>query len=377
MVEASILEEVGRLRTVDYPEPGVEKNGILLKMELCGVCGTDIHLYAGNMRVPYPVILGHEFVGRIEELGSEAAGMEVRGIELSEGDLVTVVPGTNAFCGTCYYCRFMPHKPTYCINRRVLGVNITSADPPHLLGGWAEKIYVDAEHWWVYKVPEEVPPEVAVLTEPMAVSSRAVERSFVPGIPSHGEGFGPGSTMVVQGVGPIGLLAIATARISGAGVIAAIDMVDDRLRMAEELGANHVIDMRILRSTEERVGEVQRITHGLGADVVIECTGVPSALPEGIRMVRRGGKYIEVGHYTDPGDVEVNPHTICMKDMDILGSWAYPPTQFATALELMRMSIDDLPLDRIITHRFGVGDAERAIETIRAQEGIKIAIAGD
>ena len=86
---------------------------MLLEMRLCGVCGTDIHLYGGNMRIPFPVIPGHEFVGRIKELGEGAESLEVKGQPLTEGDLVTVVPGTNAFCGTCYFCRFMPHKPTY------------------------------------------------------------------------------------------------------------------------------------------------------------------------------------------------------------------------------------------------------------------------
>jgi len=174
MVKASVLEGVGRLVTQDYPKPEVGENAILMRMELCGVCGTDIHLYGGKMKIPFPVIPGHEFVGRVEDLGGGADGLEVKGQSLSEGDLITVVPGTNAFCGTCYFCRFMPHKPTYCTNRRVMGVNMSSRDPPHLQGGWAEHIYVDAGHWWVYKVPEGLPPEVAVLAEPMAVSTRAL-----------------------------------------------------------------------------------------------------------------------------------------------------------------------------------------------------------
>jgi L-iditol 2-dehydrogenase len=294
MVVAAILENVEKLRIVDYPEPQVESNGILLKTELCGVCGTDMHLYGGNMAIPFPVIPGHEFVGTIEEIGEAARDMEVKGQPLSEGDRITVVPGTNRFCGDCYFCRFMPHKPTLCTNRRVLGVNMTSAEPPHLLGGWAEKIYIDAERFWVYKVPDEVPPEVAVLTEPMAVSSRAFERAYAPGLPTFGEGFGVGGTVAVQGAGAIGLLTVATAKLAGAGKIISIDMVDERLEMAERLGADHIVDMRAFKTPEERVGEVLKLTGGLGADVVVECVGVPAAVPEGINMTRRGGKYVEV-----------------------------------------------------------------------------------
>ena len=233
---------------------------------------------------------------------------------------------------------------------------------------------MDAAHYWVYKVPKGVPTEVAVLVEPMAVSSRAMERAYSPGVPTSGEGFGPGDSVVVQGAGPIGLLAIATARIAGAGKIIAVDMVDERMEIAESLGADHIIDMRSFTDLDSRVEEVKRLTSGLGADVVIECAGVPAAFAEGIELTRRGGRFVEVGHYTDPGNVEVNPHTICMKDIDILGSWAYPPTQFDTALQLLKRGMDNLPLADVITHKFSVTDAEKSIETVKSRKGIKMAI---
>jgi L-iditol 2-dehydrogenase len=376
MVKAAVLENVGKIIVYNYPEPKVEENGILLKMELCGVCGTDMHLYAGKMDIPFPVIPGHEFVGTILEVGEKAKEMEVKGQSLTVGDLVTVVPGTNRFCGECYFCRFMPHKPTLCTDRKVMGVNMTSQDEPHLNGGWAEKIYIDAEHFWVYKIPSEVPAEIAVLTEPMAVSSRALERAYAPGLPTYREGFGVGNSVVIQGAGAIGLLAVATAKIAGAGNIISIDMVDERLKMAKAVGATHIIDMRIYDSTEKRVEEVRRLTKGLGGDVVMECVGVPAAVPEGIDMTRRGGKFIELGHYTNPGPVLINPHVICNKDMDILGSWAYPPTQFATALELMRQSVDSLPLNKIITNKYKINEVQQAVDDVKARKGIKMAIKG-
>jgi L-iditol 2-dehydrogenase len=376
MVKAAILEDIHKLCVVDYPEPTVKSNGILMRMELCGICGTDMHLYEGNMKIPFPVIPGHEWVGVIEEIGEKAKGYEVRGQPLDLGDRIIVVPGTNKYCGECYFCRFMPHKPTLCTARKVMGVNMTSADSPHLLGGWAEKIYVNAEKFWVYKVPEEVKPEVAVLSEPMAVSSRAIERAYAPGLPTFGEGFGVGQSVVVQGAGAIGLLAIATAKLGGAGKIISVDMVDERLVMAEKLGADHIIDIKQHQSSEARVKEVQRLTNGLGGDVVIEAVGVPTAVPEGIDMTRRGGKFVEVGHYTDPGSVLINPHIICNKDMDILGSWTYPPTQFGTVLELMRLAVDRLPLDEIVTHKYKVPEAQKAIDTLKVRQGIKHALVG-
>ena len=215
-----------------------------------------------------------------------------------------------------------------------------------------------------------------MLSEPMAVSSRALERSYAPGLPTFGEGFGFGQSIVVQGAGAIGLLAVATAKLAGAGKIISVDMVDERLKMAEDLGADHVVDMRNYSTADERVDEVRKLTNGLGGDVVIEAVGVPAAVPEGIDMTRRGGKFVEVGHYTNPGPVLVNPHTICNKDMDILGSWTYPPTQFGTVLELMKLSIDRLPLDKIVTHKYKVIDAQKSIDTLKERKGIKHALMG-
>jgi len=374
MVKAAVLEGVGKLTINDYPKPRVTEGGILLKMEMCGVCGTDIHIYDGKMKVPYPVILGHEFVGRIEEIDDNARKMEVKGQPLNEDDLVSVVPGTNRFCGTCQFCRFVPQRPSLCINRRAMGVNQSATNPPHLLGGWAEYIYVDAAHYWVYKVPEEVPAKVAVLSEPMAVSSRAIERAYEPGLPSINEGFGLGKSVVIQGAGPIGLLAVASAKLAGAGKIIAIDMIDEKLKMAEKMGADYLIDMRVHKTRQDRVKELMRLTNGIGADVVVECAGIPSAFAEGIDLTRRGGRFVEVGHYTDPGNVEVNPHIICNKDMDILGSWTYPPTQFNTALELFRMSRGKIPLEELITHQFKVSEAQKAIDTSKSRQGLKLVI---
>jgi L-iditol 2-dehydrogenase len=206
----------------------------------------------------------------------------------------------------------------------------------------------------------------------MAVSSRAFERAYSPGLPTFGEGYGLGDSVVVQGAGAIGLLTIATAELAGAGNIVSIDMVDERLKMAEKLGADHIIDMRQHKSMKERVEQVYHLTDGLGADVVVECVGAPQAVPEGINMTRRGGKFVEVGHYTDPGDVLINPHTIYNKDMDILSSWAYPPTQFSTIIELMRFSLDRIPLDQIVTHQYLVSETQKAIYNLKKERVLKI-----
>ncbi len=373
-IKAAVLKGAKKIEIMKFDKPEAKKDGILIRTEICGVCGTDIHIYEGRMTVPYPIIPGHEFLGKIEEIGEIARTLEVKGLTLTEGDLITVVPGTNLFCGKCYYCRFVPHKPNLCTNRRAYGVTMSCKEPPHLFGGWSEYVYIDPVHFWVYKLPDDMPPEVAVLIEPMAVASRALERAFEPGLPSAREGFSPGRSIAIQGAGPIGLLVIASAKIAGAGKIIAIDMADERLKMAQKLGADHTINLKEMDKPEERIEMVKKLTHGLGADVVFECAGVPTAFPEGIEMTRDGGRYVEVGHYVDSGGVEIHPHRICRKDIDVLGSWVYPPTQFETVINLLHLYFDRIPFKELVTHKFKIEEAEKAIMTLKKHEGLKVTI---
>ena len=154
----------------------------------------------------------------------------------------------------------------------------------------------------MFKVSEGIREELRVLTEPVAVATRAVERAHAPGVPQVGAGYGIGNSVAVLGCGPIGLLVIAVLRSTGAGTIIATDIVDSRLDMAKNMGADVVINVGET-SPEQRLEQVQDLTSGAGADIVIECAGLPGVFAEAIDLVRRGGKVIEVGHYTDSGSV--------------------------------------------------------------------------
>ena len=148
-----------------------------------------------------------------------------------------------------------------------------------------------------------------------------------------GQDYGIGNSVAVLGCGPIGLLVIAVLRSTGAGTIIATDIVDSRLDMAKNMGQMSS-SMLVETSPEQRLEQVQDLTNGAGADIVIECAGLPSVFAEAIDLVRRGGKVIEVGHYTDSGSVSVRPHQICNKDLDICGVWrihrsnSRPPSTF-------------------------------------------------
>jgi L-iditol 2-dehydrogenase len=194
------------------------------------------------------------------------------------------------------------------------------------------------------------------------------------GIPYAWDGFGVGKTVVIQGLGPIGILTAAAAKSSGARKIIGIEGVDLRIKLAQKFGVDHIIDLKTFAKPEERINEVRRLTGGLGGDVVIELAGVPTAFHEGIEMTRRGGKYVEIGHFTDVGTIPVNPQHIAFRDLDIFGVWAYPPTVLKEAISLLEMTIDAFPYKELVTHKFPLTETEKALITSRNKECCKALI---
>ncbi|MFN4132876.1 MAG: zinc-binding dehydrogenase [Candidatus Hadarchaeales archaeon] len=361
MARAAVATGVGVIEIKDFEAPKAGEGCLLIRIKACGVCGTDVHIFRGHRKVPFPLILGHEFSGVVEEIGEKASSrLHISGGELKVGEKVTVVPGVP--CGRCYYCKNFPESPNLCQNRLIYGGNRPATAPPYFYGGFAEYIYVEPGAW-VYKLPKEMPVEIGALAEPAAVSTRALSRATgVLGKASK-------ATVVVQGLGAIGLLAVAAAKVSGAKMVIGVDQVDQRLEMAQKMGADEVIDMKECQTSEERVKRVMELTEGIGSDITIECAGVPAAFREGIEFTRRGGKYVEVGHFADPGGVEIRPHQICFRDMDVLGSWVYPMWQFSDSLKLLASG--RFPFEEMFTHRFKVEETQQAIETAARGECIK------
>ncbi|MBD3181725.1 zinc-binding dehydrogenase [Candidatus Poribacteria bacterium] len=368
-VNAVVLKEPGILEMQQFPKPHIDKESILLKVDSVGVCGSDKHAYLGHSKLNFPVILGHEIVGTIEKLGAKAQEcMSVMGGTLAEGDKLALVPSSQS-CGKCYNCINTPHRTALCTGRSVYGFT-NCEEPPHLFGGFSEYIYTHPRSW-VFKLPDAVlDKDIGVLAEPMAVATRAVEKALSPGIPHIGEGYGIGKTVAVLGSGPIGLLVIAVLRSTGAGKIVATDLSESRLKMAEKMGATHTI--KVDGKADERLQEVMDITDGVGPEIVFECAGVPSVFKESLDMVSRGGKVIEVGHYTDPGDIDINPHLICKKDMDIIGTWAYPQIQFKAAIAAL--SQFSLPLDELITHRMPLDKVHDSLDILGKPGVLKVVI---
>src|SRR5207244_10768895 len=232
-------------------------------------------------------------------VGWDGTSPEFERVSLQVGDRVIV--GANVICGECYYCT---HDFPYYFCERIVdyGNNMTAAEPPHLFGGWSEYLYVVPGSFLV-RVPDDLPDDVAVLTEVMAVTvglDRAKQFSAVPN-----ESFRFDDTVVVLGVGPLGMCFLMKARMLGAGTIVAVDLSDYRLNFAKRLGADHVINAGTT-SLAERLEIVRNLTHGRGADMVIECAGVPQAIPEALEMLRLGGLLLEAGNFSDLGEVAIS-----------------------------------------------------------------------
>lgn len=342
------------MREIEVPEVGPRE--ILIRVELSGICGTDVHMYDGGIDLDFPVIPGHEFAGFIEEIGEERKH-DSKGEEISEGDAVTVVPGI--VCDECWYCNNVPTRPQACKNREIYGY-FNVDEPPYAHGGFSEYLVI-REKATFYKLPDGLDVELGALAEPLSVATHAFERSYAPGIPSAREGFGVGKSVAVQGAGPIGLLTIAAANLAGADTIIAIDPVDDRLELAKRFGANECISPDAHVDEDSLTRAVKDLTNGnVGPDVVIEAAGVPIALAQAIDFVRDGGTVVEVGHFAYNGEVEINPAQIVQKDINIAGSLVYPPNQFETSLSLLSQLEDEVPFKDLFNFRVSFDAAEEA-----------------
>lgn len=377
-VRAATLVAPRELEVREYPRPRVKDGGLLLRMRMSGICGTDKHSYQGYLRqysgsgaprvLPLPVIPGHENVGIVEELDPCDGFRDFYGNQLCVGDRVVVA--ANISCGHCYYCRHgFPYY--YCVHTIDYGNNLGAADPPHLFGGWAEYMYV-LPNSYLFKVPDDLPDEIAVLTELMALTSSLDKAKQFSAVSN--EGFRFGDTMVIQGAGPVGICHIAKARMLGAGNIIVMDHSGYRLEMAKKMGADVCIDLRS-SNRQERVAAVKDATCGRGADVVVECAGTPEAVSEGFEFVRLGGVYIELGNFVDVGPSLFNPHRdICSKNIRLLGVGGEELTAYGTSLQQLKRYRSSMPLAEIVSHEFALEDAMKALEVAMSDKSLKVVI---
>ncbi len=332
----------------ELSDPVLEEGSILLETIASEICGTDVHLFHGRLvGVPYPIVPGHVSVGRVLE--TRGISGDALGEPLGPGDLVTFYD-VHEVCNACYHCT-VAQQPNRCPSRRVYGITYSAHDGP--LGGWAERIYLKPGVR-VLKLPEELSADDVIGGGcGLFTGFAAVERC----------GLAMGDTVVVQGAGPVGLSAGAFAALRGARTVIVIGAPEARLELAKLLGADQVLPLSVSR--EERIETVRSLTSGLGADVVIEASGNPAAIPEGLDILRDGGTYAVGGHYTDTGTVEINPHIhINRRHANILGQWGTDFRHLVRALRLLSKYRDRLPFSRVIGARYGLEQADEALEAV-------------
>jgi threonine dehydrogenase-like Zn-dependent dehydrogenase len=359
MAQASVLERFeAPLQLREYPLPTKPEPGAaLVRTEMAGICGTDVHLWKGQLPITLPVIMGHETVGRIEQLG-EGLERDWNGKPLRVGDRVTWNSATS--CGQCYYCA-EKRQPTRCAQRRAYGIGYRCDQPPHFLGGYAKFHYLRPRAT-IFKLPDDLPNESLIGAGCALITAiHGVERT----------GIAWRDTVVVQGAGPVGISALAVAKDAGASQVIVIGGPKHRLEMARRFGADHIIDLEEVREAPARIEAVRQLTGGYGADAVLECVGIPSAVPEGMEMCRDGGKFLVLGHYCDAGSVSLNPHVITRKQLQVFGSWSSEPRHLKAAIEFLRARQREFPFHSMVTHRFSLEQANEALATTARWESAK------
>jgi L-iditol 2-dehydrogenase len=357
-VKAATLVAPHRLEVREYPLPAaLEPGAVLLRMLASGICGTDKHTYRGETEqyvgteyersTPFPIIQGHENLGVVEAIGDGGAPA-FDGTPLAAGD--RVVPAPNRACGRCRNClRGFP----YYLCRRIenYGNSLTCAEPPHLFGGWSEYLYL-RPGTAVFRVPEAVPDAVAVLTEIFAVT-HSLERAARLQSPN---GFRPGDTVAVIGVGPLGIAHALKAALMGAGRVIVVDRSDARRALAARLA-----DAIAVPASDDAPAAVRELCDGDGADVVVNASGFPGTFAQALAMVRDAGTIVEVGAFVDMGGETFNPAAVCGRSLAILGVGGEDLLAYPGTLALLDRHGARIPFGDIVSHRFAVADAPAAM----------------
>lgn len=346
----------------DVPDP--EPEAIIAQVIYGGICGTDVHLAHGNLPIPTPVVLGHEAVGRVWKLG-ERVTTDFTGTPLRESDLIAWA--SSIPCGRCYWC-VIEKERTLCADRKVYGINQRWDTWPRLSGGWAEYVYLQPGSA-VFRLPEGVTPE-------QVISLGCAGPTAVHGVLEI-TGITPGETVVVQGSGPVGIAAAMYAHLAGAGKVIIVGGPASRLELARELGVGDVhLDIFTVTDPAERIRQVLAVTPaGRGADAVLECTGVPEAVPEGFEYARRNGRYLVLGQYTDRGSTPINPHVITRKQLKVYGSWAFAEAHYYRYLQSLTQLAARFDLSRLITP-YPLAAANQALADVAAGNVMKAVLRG-
>lgn len=328
----------GNVEFCEKPMPVAGHGQVRIKVEAAGICGSDIHIFDSDTQIAMkpPVVIGHEFSGVIDEVGPNI-------IKFKCGDRVVPEP-TAEICGECLHCRTGNYN--LCQNRRVIGYSID--------GGFAQ--YCIVPDYRLHKIPDNVDFNSAALCEPLACCVHGVNE--LTGIASS-------DVVVVTGPGAIGLLAMQCAKAEGGYVIVSGTSADkDRLQIASQLGADMIVNIE----HEDLKQIIKDKTGGLGADVILECSGAPAAVSTGLEIVRRGGKYTQIGLFGKP--IQIDFEKIAYKEITVKGAISQKWTAWKKALGLLESG--KVVTKPLISDVLPLSSWQKGFEKHRNKNGLKI-----
>jgi L-iditol 2-dehydrogenase len=325
MVQAKLVgAEKIKLEKTSTPSPTSDE--VLIQVKVCGICGSDIHAYKG--RHPFihpPIVLGHEFSGVVSKIGSKVKG-------IWKGEKVTVEP--NIVCGECYNC--LHGRYNICLNLKVIGCVGHN-------GAFAEYIVVPQDK--VIKIPPGISWDEAAMIEPAAVAVHAVKKA----------GQRIGDRVVILGAGPIGLLVMQVAKLSGAKEVIITDLLDYRLKKARDLGAD-----RTINSSSENLVDLIKEDYGERIDLIYDCVSIEETVSQAIQIARKGTKILVVG--VPEGKIGVNLAYVQDRELELLGSLMYVREDFITALELIHQG--KIKVRPLVSHHFTLEEIDKAFQKI-------------
>lgn len=361
-VRAMVLEEFGQpLVLREFDVPALEPGAVLLRVRAAGICGSDLEIIRGDdPRVPLPLIPGHEAIGEIA--ATNGSRVDLFGEPLLEGDLVAFNRGLT--CGCCPAC-VIQQEPALCAERQTYGISVSSAEPPHLNGCYADMIYLRPQTELIKLPPDAEPYWLVGATCSGATAAHAIELSNVQ----------PADVVVIIGPGPLGLYAAAFAFQRGADQVIVIGTGRSprRLELAETFGCVPVSMMH--SSPEDRLELVRGYTHGCGAAVVVDCAGTADSVPEAISLVATGGTVTLPGAAIPVPGMALDPYVLSRRQIRLQGVWTSNVRHLHQALVLANSR--RYPLDALVTHVLPLEQANDGLELLRDKQAIKVVLSND
>ena len=348
----------------EFPIPELGDDDILVKVEGCGICGTDAHEFKRDPFSLIPVALGHEGTGEIVAMGKNVK-VDTAGTPVKVGDKVV----------TCMIFKDDPEITMFDLNKKNVGgadvYGLLPDDDIHLNGWFSDYIFIRGGQFGsTFFNVSDLDLDSRILIEPCAVLVHAVERAKTTGILRFN------SRVVVQGCGPIGLICIAVLRTMGIENICAVDGEQKRLDFAKRMGATQTVNFKDHKGIEALAEAVKEAFGGHLADFAFQCTGSPVAHSNIYKFIRNGGGLCELGFFINGGDATINPHfDICSKEITTVGSWVYTLRDYVTTFDFLKRAKGiGLPMSELITDRFPLEQINEAHQTNLAMTGLKIAI---